>query len=157
MDKLDKKIFETNKYVNIGTIRAEFVDFFNTHGLNNTLKYNTPIIFWKDRVAHTDEHKNDFMSDIMYQICFEEIPKIIYCPNYISVHPKEKSVSFIRDYTSSHINVAIRVTVSGALAYRTMYPLLDATLTHYIDKGHAWKVEYDDDGTPIIIDKTNNK
>lgn len=80
-------------------------------------------------------------------------PDIIYRPDYIGIHPKKKSISFIRDYTSNHINVAIRVTISGGLAYRTMYPLMDATLTHYIDTKHAWKVEYNGDGTPIIIDK----
>lgn len=29
-------------------------------------------------------------------------------------------------------------------------PILDATLTHYIDKNNAWKVEYDNEGNPII-------
>jgi hypothetical protein len=48
------------------------------------------------------------------------------------------------------------ITISGGLAYRTMYPLMDATLTHYIDTKHAWKVEYNGDGTPIIIDKIEN-
>ncbi len=156
MGEIDKNIFETHNCINIGVIRTEFVDFFNSHGLNNVLKYNTPIVFWEDRVKHTDEHKDDFMSDIMYQMCFKEIPDIIYRPDYIGIHPKKKSISFIRDYTSNHINVAIRVTISGGLAYRTMYPLMDATLTHYIDTKHAWKVEYNGDGTPIIIDKIEN-
>ncbi len=157
MDKIDRKIFEIQNCINIGVIRTEFVDFFNTHGLNGILKYETPIVFWKDRVEHTDEHKDEFMSDIMYKMCFEEIPNIIHRPDYISIHPKEKSVSFIRDYTSNHINVAIRVTVCGGLAYRTMYPLLDATLTHYIDTKHAWRVEYSDDGAPQIIDKIDGE
>ena len=153
MDKLDRTVFDKKNCISIGVIRAEFVDFFNTHGFNGLLEYDTPIIFWKDRVEHTDEHRDEFSSDVMYKICFEEIPQIIHCPDYISIHPKEKSVSFIRNYTSNHANVAIRVTVSGNLVYRTMYPLIDATLTHYIDTFHAWKVEYDEAGTPKIIDK----
>ena len=48
MDKIDRNIFDTQKYINIGIIRVEFVDFFNTHGLNGLLKYDTPIVFWKD-------------------------------------------------------------------------------------------------------------
>lgn len=154
MNRIDRKVFDTEKCIGIGVIRKEFVDFFNTHGLNNLLKYDTPINFWKDRVGHTDEHKDEFMSDIMYRVCFEEIPQIIHHPDYIGIHPKDQSVSFIRDYSTDHINVAIRVTVSGNLVYRTMYPLIDATLSHYLDKSHAWKVEYDEDENPIIIDKT---
>ena len=132
-NKLDRKIFDDQNRVCIGIVRAEFVDFFNTHGFDGSLKYDTPIVFWKDRVEHTDLHKDDFLSDIMYQNSFEAIPEIIYRPDYISIHPKDKSISFIRDYTSNHVNVAIRVTLNGNLAYRTMFPLLDATLTHYID------------------------
>ena len=66
-------------------------------------------------------------------------------------------MSFIRNYASNHINVAIRVTVTGNLAYRTMYPLIDATLTHYMDTFHAWKVEYDEGGVPNIIDNDLKK
>ncbi len=51
---------------------------------------------------------------------------------------------------------AIRVTVGGNLSYRTMYPIIDATLTHYIDTSHAWKVEYNEEGTPQVIDRSNN-
>lgn len=156
MDKLDIRIFDEYNYISVGTLRPEFIDFFNTHGLNNTLIYNTPIIFWKERVEHAAEHKDEFSSDIMYQICFEEIPEIIYHPDYISIHPNRKSVSFIRDYSSNHVNVAVRVTANGGLAFRTMYPLIDATLTHYMDMSHAWSVKYREDGTPIIIDNSNN-
>ena len=155
MNKIDRTIFDTKKCISLGTIRKEFVDFLNTHGLDGLLKYETPIVFWKDRIEHTDEHKNDFSSDTMYQICFEELPQIIFHPDYISIHPKEKSVSFIRNYSSNHVNVAIRVTLSGNLAYRTMYPLIDATLTHYLETSHAWKVEYSEDDSPVIIDKYN--
>ena len=151
MDRIDRSIFETEKCINIGVIREEFVDFFNTHGLNGVLKYDTPILFWKDRVEHTDEHKDDFSSDAIFQICFEEIPLIINSPDYIGIHPKEKSVSFIRNYTSNHVNVAIRVSLSGGLVYRTMYPLVDAMLTHYLDKNYAWRVVYEN-GVPTVFD-----
>ncbi len=153
LDKIDRNIFETEQCIRIGKIRKEFVDFFNTHGLDGKLQYETQILFWKDRVEHTDAHKDDFSSDAIYRTCFEEIPRIIHSPDYISVHPKEKSLSFIRNYTSNHANVAIRVSVTGGLAYRTMFPLIDATLTHYIDTKHAWKVVYDENDNPTIIDK----
>ena len=156
MDKLNKGIFSKKDKISLGVIRKEFVDFFNTHGLNGILKYDTPIIFWAERIEHTETHKNDFVSDTIYELCFEEIPNIINEPDYISIHPKKNSVSFIRNYSSNHVNVAIRVTVSGGLAYRTMYPLIDAMLTHYMDTDHAWRVKYKDDGSPVIIDNVQD-
>lgn len=86
-DKIEIAIFDEQDCISVGVIRKEFVDFFNTHGLNDKLKYDSPIVFWKDRIEHTDKHKDDFSSDTIYQVCFEEIPKIIYQPDYISIHP----------------------------------------------------------------------
>ena len=151
---LSNDSFSNEECVSIGCIRREFVDFLNSHGLDGVLKYDTPILFWKDRIEHTEAHKNDFSSDTIYKLCFEEIPQIIHKPDYISVHPQKKSISFIKDYSSNHVNVAIRVTISGTLSYRTMYPLIDATLTHYIDTMHAWQVIYDANDIPTIIDNT---
>ncbi len=54
---------------------------------------NEPIQFWIDRLNHTERHKNDFMSDNEYQNCLEDIPNIISNPDYIAVHPKDKSLS----------------------------------------------------------------
>lgn len=70
--------------------------------------------------------------------CFADIPKIIAEPDYISVHPKDKSISFIKNY-SGHVSVAVRIAPNGNMAYRTMYPITDAQLSHYIAKGFAWK------------------
>lgn len=148
--ELDKNMFEKCRVVQIGTIRKEFVDFLNSHGMNGMLSTEVPITFWEDRIAHTERHRDDFFSDAIYDLCFKEIPLIIHKPDYISIHPKRNdSISFIKDYSLSHINVAIRVTFQN-VGYRTMYPILDATLTHYMDKNNAWKVEYDDKGNPII-------
>ena len=77
----------------------------------------------------------------------ESIPNIIEEPDYIGIHPKDNSISFIKDY-SSHVIVAVRVSSSGILSYRTMYPLMDAQLTNYIEKGYVWiwkKLDYVDE------------
>ena len=153
MGKLSEELFIDNHYVELGTVRKEFVDFFNTHGMNGLVAENIPIVFWEDRIFHTERHKKDFFSDVLYRLCFEEIPQIIFIPDYISIHPNRKdSISFIKDYSESHINVAIRVSFEK-LSYRTMYPIIDATLTHYLDKENAWKVSYDEEGMPIIVEK----
>lgn len=82
-------------------------------------------------------HKKDFISDNEFYSCLEQIPSIIKNPDYLSVHPKDNSISFIKNY-SFHVSVAIRVSSAGALSYRTMYPIMNAQLTNYINKGRAW-------------------
>ncbi len=97
-------------------------------------------MFWKDRIKHTELHKNDFISDIEYYNCFESIPEIIHNPDYLSVNPKDNSISFIKDF-SAHVSVAVRVSLDGKLSYRTMYPIMDAQLDNYIRRNRAWKWE----------------
>ena len=105
--------------------------------MSGVLSPDADILFWKDRIKHTELHKADFISDNEFYNCLEQIPSIIACPDYLSVHPKDNSISFIKNF-SSHISVAIRVSATGTLSYRTMYPIMDAQLTNYIDKGRAW-------------------
>ncbi len=141
IDKLDISVFEKGKNVmSLGTIPKDIIEFLSQKAphLSNILDPNAEVLFWKDRVEHTQLHKNDFMSDNEFRICMESIPQIISNPDYLSVHPKDNSLSFIKDF-SGHISVAVRLTASGKLSYRTMYPLTDAQLTNYIDRGRAWK------------------
>lgn len=69
--------------------------------------------------------------------CLEQIPSIIANPDYLSVHPKDSSISFIKNF-SSHVSVAIRISATGTLSFRIIYPLMDAQLSNYIDNGRAW-------------------
>ncbi|MCC8051603.1 MAG: hypothetical protein LIP10_13290 [Clostridiales bacterium] len=134
------KDFENGKKcVSLGRIPPDIVDFLisKVPSLSPILSSNAEILFWKDRIAHTERHKKDFMSDNEFYNCIESIPSIIQEPDYISVHKKSSSISFIKEF-SSHVSVAVHISADGKLAYRTMYPLMDAQLTNYIDKGHAW-------------------
>lgn len=67
-----------------------------------------------------------------------DIPKIIQNPDYISIHPTDESVSFIKKYTKN-ISVAIKISTDGKMVYRTMYPLRDSQLNGYIKNNRAWK------------------
>lgn len=64
---------------------------------------------------------------------------IIQNPDYISIHPSDESVSFIKDY-DKHISVAIKISIDGKMVYRTMYPLTESQLNGYIENGRAWKI-----------------
>lgn len=105
--------------------------------LSGILNSDADILFWKDRIKHTELHKNDFASDNEFYNCLEQIPDIIANPDYLSIHPKDSSISFIKNF-SSHVSVAIRISSAGTLSYRTMYPIMDAQLNNYIDRGRAW-------------------
>lgn len=96
------------------------------------------ILFWAARVKHTERHRKDFANDKEFEQCMRDIPKIIQNPDYISIHPTDESVSFIKKYTKN-ISVAIKISTDGKMVYRTMYPLRDSQLNGYIKNNRAWK------------------
>ena len=138
---LNVSVFEKGtSCISIGKLSPDIVTFLTEKAphLSGLLNSNTDILFWKDRIKHTELHKDDFISDNEFYNCLEQIPSIIEKPDYLSIHPKDNSISFIKNF-SGHISVAIRISASGSLSYRTMYPITDAQLTNYIDKGRAWE------------------
>ena len=141
INSLDISAFENGKkFISLGKIRPEIVSFLieKEPSLSGQLNSETEILFWKDRLRHTELHKDDFFSDNEFYNCLERIPFIISNPDYISGHKKDNSISFIKDF-SAHVSVAIRISSSGSLSYRTMYPITDAQLNNYISKGSSWK------------------
>ena len=137
---LDISAFDKGKNcISLGKLSPDKVAFLieKAPHLSGILNSDTDILFWKDRIKHTELHKDDFISDNEFYHCLEQIPSIIAKPDYLSIHPKDNSISLIKNF-SAHISVAIRVSASGALSYRTMYPVTDAQLTDYIAKGRAW-------------------
>jgi len=140
MKKLDISVFDKEvSCISIGRLDSEMIEFLisKNPGLNGRLSPDKEILFWKDRIKHTEMHRNDFSSDQFFETCLESIPEIIKNPDYISIHPKDSSISFIKDY-SQHVAVAVRVSLEGKMSYRTMYPLMDAQLMNYIERGRAW-------------------
>lgn len=138
---LDPNIFSESLHcVSIGRLSSDMIAFIvdKKPEWSNILQADKDILFWSDRIKHTELHRNDFISDIEYENCFSDIPNIISSPDYISIHPKDSRISFIKNY-SGHVSVAVRISSKGQMAYRTMYPITDAQLTHYIDRGFAWR------------------
>ena len=135
-------IFDSGlKFVSLGHIRPDIVASITEKfpEFSNVLSAESDILFWKDRIKHTERHKKDFVSDEEYELCFEQIPDIIQNPEFISIHPNKDSISFICRFTD-HISVAVRLSTDGKLSYRTMYPLRESQLYNYIKQGRAWKV-----------------
>lgn len=139
--KLNKSLFDSNtKFVSIGTLDEDKIAFISDidPDIATHLRPDSDILFWENRIKHTERHKDDFSSDALFDSCFEDIPSIIECPDYIGVHPNDNSLLFIKDY-SQHISVAIRVSTDGKMGYRTMFPLMEAQLDSYIKKKRVKK------------------
>ena len=145
VNKLDTEIFSDNlNFVSVGRIRRDIIESIlkKYPEFSDRLSPDTDILFWRDRIKHTERHRKDFVSDEEYEMCFERIPSIIRNPDYISIHPNKDSISFICQFTD-HVSVAVRLSMDGKLAYRTMYPLRESQLKNYISQGRAWKVWFD--------------
>lgn len=139
---LNKEIFKNGlNYVSIGRVRPEIIDSIVERypDFRDILSSESDIIFWKDRIRHTERHKKDFASEEDYEMCFRNIPDIINRPDFVSVHSNKDSISFVRRF-SENVSVAVRLSSDGKLAYRTMYPLKDSQLNNYIKQGRAWKI-----------------
>jgi hypothetical protein len=143
VSQLNTDLFsETDKFVSIGRIHPKIIASIVSRypEFSDLISPDTDILFWADRIKHTERHRKDFSSDAEYERCFNHIPDIISSPDYISIHPSKDSISFIKDY-DDHTSVAIRISLDGKLAYRTMYPLRGAQLKNYIENGRAWKFQ----------------
>ena len=131
------KIFE-EKCISIGTIPEEVATFIESKKPELHINRLSDIAFWDNRIAHTEDHKDDFMSDIMYEDCFKTIPDFIKNPDYISVKKDNSSISFIKRL-SQDISVVVRINNKGSYSFRTMYPLMSAQLDKYLEDGTAWE------------------
>lgn len=139
--KFDKNVFSDEiKSVSLGRLSKEIIDFIVSKKpeFAERLLIDNEILFWASRVKHSERHIKDFASPEEFYQCMEEIPLIIQNPDYISIHPKDQSISFIKDY-SGHTSVAIKIAPNGIMSYRTMYPLTESQLSDYISNGRAWK------------------
>lgn len=91
INSLDISAFENGKnFISLGKIRPEIVSFLieKEPSLSGQLNSETEILFWKDRLRHTELHNDDFFSNNEFYNCLERIPFIISNPDYISVHKK---------------------------------------------------------------------
>jgi hypothetical protein len=126
------------KCVSIGRIPQEIADFIESKRPGLHIDTTVQIKFWDNRIAHTEDHKDDFNSDIMYEECFKTIPDFIRNPDIISIKKDNTSISFIKRL-SQNVCVVVRITNTGAYSYRTMYPLMTAQLDRYFEDGTAWE------------------
>jgi len=135
------KFSDEIKYQSIGRIRQDIAEFIISKKpeFKERISCDEDILFWKARVKHTERHRGDFSNDKEFEECLKNIPTIIANPDFISIHPKDESVSFIKKY-SKNVSVAIKISTGGQMVYRTMYPLRESQLDNYIQNGRCWRI-----------------
>ena len=136
--ELSAETIREEKCVSIGTIRKEIADFIESKKPQLHIDTTTEIAFWDNRIIHTENHKDDFMSDGLYEECFKTIPDFVKNPDIICVKKDNSSISFIKKL-SQDINVVVRINNKGNYSFRTMYPLMSAQLEKYLEDGTAWE------------------
>lgn len=93
VDLLSTDLFSDEiSYVSIGRIRKDIINSIlgKYPEFTDILSPDKEILFWRDRVKHTERHRKDFSSEEEYEFCFERIPWIIRHPDYISIHHKQR-------------------------------------------------------------------
>lgn len=61
--KLDKELFDSNtKFVSIGTLNEDKIAFISDidSDIAKKLRPSSDILFWENRIKHTERHKDDF-------------------------------------------------------------------------------------------------
>ena len=88
--ELDISLFSENKkFQSIGCFSQHMVDFILSKkpDFAGRISSDKDILFWAARVKHTERHRKDFQDDAEFEQCLKDIPQIIQCPDYISIHP----------------------------------------------------------------------
>ena len=93
------------------------------------------VVITNNQIEHIKERHEDVLETIL-----ENMKEIIENPDYISIHPNDESVSFIKKF-DQNISVAIKVSTAGDMVFRTMYPLRESQLNNYIASGRCWKIQ----------------
>ena len=140
--------FDITKFSNIiknqpiGKLSPDMVNFILSKkpDFEGRISSDKDILFWAARVKHIEKHRSDFNTENDFDDCCKKIPSIIEKPDYISIHPKDESVSFIKKF-DQNVSVAIKISTEGEMVFRTMYPLRDSQLNNYIANGRCWKIE----------------
>lgn len=141
-EKLDIELFdEGQKYIVIGKLSDEVISFLKEKNTtNNSLDNLKPcdILLWNNRIEYTEKHKGNFRTAEEYYRCIENIPNIIENPDYIGLHPHDNSIQYIKTFNDI-VLVAVRITQTGNISYRTLYPITESQLKDYLRKNRAWK------------------
>lgn len=125
-EKLNLNELQNNtKSIKIGELTQEVINILNLNANPRN------IYMWSDRLEHCLKYKNDFPSEEEYYRSMENIPSIIRFPDYVGIHSNNKGIFYIKRLES---NCLVVITMDSLL-FRSMYPIKESKLNHYIHQG----------------------
>lgn len=94
--------------------------------LDLKLKANTPIFIGDDNENHMrEEHPQD------HQLYHTYIPEILAAPDYVSRHPSDGSMQYIKILGGGYVMVAVRPSSRGRLYVKTMFTMSKNKIEYY--------------------------
>ncbi|OAH55185.1 MULTISPECIES: hypothetical protein [Bacillaceae] len=113
----------------IGSINEIVIDT-----LNLPIQPNTPIFSGETNLTNMKEvHPEDF------EKYGDHLREIIFSPDYISLHPRQGSIEYIKLFygegKEERVNVAVRESKSGVFYVRSLYVMSENTVLKYKKNG----------------------
>lgn len=117
----------------VGKIKNREIDL-----LGLTFTEGTAILSGPQNLRHMqDEHPED------YRKYGHHLKDIIASPDYVSLHPKDKSIQYIKEFfedgAGDRVLVAVRTTQKGICFARTLFVMSEEKWKHYNAKGYIKK------------------
>lgn len=114
----------------VGEIKQREIDLLGLSQLNGT-----SIFIGQPNIRHMQaDHAKDYEKYGRY------LEEIINSPKYVSLHPSDGSIQYIKEFyeegSSDRVLVAVRTSKSGKLFARTLFVMSEAKWTHYNEKGY---------------------
>lgn len=106
--------------------------------LDLDIPVGTPIYIADSNIEHI---KNRHPYE--YDKYFNDIENILKSPDYVGINPKDKSISFVKEYfvNSEFIRVAVRITSNQNSYAKTLHLLSTYNAERYIQKGTLIKLD----------------
>ncbi|WP_175438261.1 PBECR2 nuclease fold domain-containing protein [Fusibacter sp. 3D3] len=112
------------------------------------------IIMWKDRLEYIEKHREEYSSHEDYLLNIRSIPDIVNNPDYVGINPDGSGIEFVKKINSFSM-VAVRISNSGQLIFRSLYPISESKLKNRMNSGRWVSVEdiYDEYDSKKSIDE----
>lgn len=114
----------------VGEIKQREIDLLELTHLKGT-----PIFIGPQNISHMQsEHLEAYVKYGEY------LTKIIDTPKYVSLHPSDGSIQYIKEFyegeSQDRVLVAVRTSRNGKLFARTLFVMSETKWAHYTEKGY---------------------
>ena len=114
----------------VGTINKNVIDT-----LKLTMSEGAPIFLGDSNLSHMkSEHPNDFAK------YGDKLGDILNYPDFVTLHPHNGSIDYIKFFDPDHVLVAVRVSANHVAYARTLFVMSDEKVAKYMKHGYMKSV-----------------